>query len=183
MCSTDDKLNVCLTIDDSVIYDFHKTINEGSIIETAKSIEKILTDSNAKASKIQNVYEILIEIMQNILNYSYGNIDLPNNKREATGSISLSYSSEKDAYLLQTCNLIETKREDEIQNRLYQVRDLDDKQLRKLARQKMRSREDNHEKGAGLGFITVARKCSEPIEVQFIFVSDRVKQVLFKFVI
>jgi len=183
MCSTDDKLNVCLTIDDSIIYEFHKTINEDSIVQTAKSIETILTKSNAKASKIQNVYEILVEIMQNILNYSYGNIDLPDNRREATGSISLSYSSEKDAYLLQTCNLVEEDQKEEIKDRLYQVRDLDDKQLRKLARQKMRSREDNHEKGAGLGFITIARKCSEPISVEFIAVDNGIEQVLFKFII
>jgi|GEM_PF-6080263 len=183
MCATDEKLNICLIVDDGVIYEFHKTINEHSIIQTAKSIEEILTKNNAKASKIQNVYEILIEVMQNILNYSYGNVDLPDNRREATGSISLSYESDKDIYVLKTCNLVDADQKEEIQDRLYQIQDLDDRQLRKLARQKMRSREDNHEKGAGLGFITIARKCSEPISVKFVAVDNGIEQVLFKFII
>jgi len=183
MCTTDEKLNICLIVDDGVIYEFNKTINENSIIHTAKSIEDILINNNAKASKIKNVYEILIEIMQNILNYSYGNIDLSDNRKEATGSISLSYKSEKDVYLLQTCNLVDADQKEEIKDRLYKVRDLDDKQLRKLARQKMRSREDNHEKGAGLGFITIARKCSEPIFVEFTDIGNKIEQVIFKFVI
>jgi len=183
MCSTEDNLNICLKIDEKTIYDFHETINESSIVRTAKEMETLLIKSDAKPSKIQNVYEILVEVMQNILNYSYGNRDLPNNKKEANGTISLSYDSINDTYILQSCNLIEKSQEEVIEDKLFQVEGLDDKALRKLARKKMRSREDNHEKGAGLGFIVIARKCSEPIERKFYDLEGDVKKIQFKFII
>jgi hypothetical protein len=183
MCYNDDKLKLCLTIDEKTIYDFDEVINENSIIKTAKEIENLLIQHQAKPSKIQNVYETLIEIMQNILNYSYGNIELPDNKREANGSITLSYNSEDDVYILQTCNLIEASQEQIIKDKLFNLQGLDDKELRRLARKKMRNREDNHEKGAGLGFITIARKCSAPIEVDFSDISQLIKEAKFKLII
>ena len=70
MCSTDEKLKICLKIDEETIYDFNETINESSIIASAKAIEQLLIKNNAEPSKIQDMYEVLIEVMQNILNYS-----------------------------------------------------------------------------------------------------------------
>lgn len=60
--------------------------------------------------------------------------------------------------------------------KLKEIEGLDNSGLRKLAREKMRSRESNHSKGAGLGFIRMAKKCCEPIDVQFDAFKDNIVQ-------
>ncbi len=176
MCEDIKNLKICLTIDKNTIYEFDEKINEQSIIESAKHIEQLLIEHNAKSSKIQNVFELSVEVMQNILNYSYGNKDLPNNKKEAVGVLTLSYSSSDDIYTLQSCNLIDKNQEDIIKSKLQEVEGLDNSALRKLSREKMRSRDGNHAKGAGLGFIMMAKKCCEPISVDFKGFKDDIVQ-------
>lgn len=166
-CTDFKDLKLCLEIDEKVIYEFEDIVNEENMIASAKYIEELLHKNNAKPDKIQNVFVLLIEVMQNILNYSYGTTLLEDNKREAFGMLIISYKSENDTYTLQSCNLITKAQENEIRNKLKAVEGLDSDALRKLARDKMRSKEDNHQKGAGLGFILMARKSIEPIEVDF----------------
>jgi len=167
-------LKLCLKIDSNTIYEFYEKINEKSIITSAKHIEELLIKNSAKPEKIQNVYEIMIEIMQNILNNSYDNTDLKNNKKEASGVFILSYNRISDRYTLQSCNLIENYQVDIIKERLKETVGLDDNALRKLSLKKMRHKKDNHEKGAGLGFIMMARKSIEPIEVTFLPYEDNI---------
>ena len=182
-CESLKDLTLCLEIDDKVIYEFDDIVNEENMIESAKYIEELLKKNNAKPDKIQNVFVLLIEVMQNILNYSYGAIVLEDNKKEAFGMLIISYRSQNDTYTLQSCNLITKAQENEIRNKLEAVEGLDSTALRKLARDKMRSKEDKHQKGAGLGFILMARKCIEPIEVDFIPWKEDIIQYKLKLII
>ncbi len=182
-CNDLENLKLCLEIDEKTIYEFNEKINEASIVKSAKYIEKLLQQNSAKPEKIQNVFELLIEVMQNILNYSYGSIFLEDNKKEAHGVLSLSYTSETDRYILQSCNLIDKKQENLINKKLQDIEGLDSIALRKLAREKMRSKEDNHNKGAGLGFIMMARKCIEPIRVEFTPYNENILQYKLKLLI
>lgn len=176
MCEDIKDLKLCLKIDETIIYEFSEKINEESIIKSAEHIEQLLIDNNAKPNKIKNVFEIIIEVMQNMLNYSYGNKELENNKKEATGSLILSYQSSEDSYCLQSCNLIEEFQKQTITDKIDSLKNLDDKALRRLSREKMRHRKDNHDKGAGLGFIMMARKTLEPIKFDFLPFKDTLLQ-------
>ena len=176
-------LRLCLEIDDKTIYEFNDKINEKNMIDSAKYIEELLHKNNAKPDKVQNVFELLVEVMQNILNNSYGSSILENNKKEAYGVLTISYRSDTDTYILQSCNLITQEQENAIRKKLKELEGLDSKALRKLTREKMRSKEDNHDKGAGLGFIMMARKCIAPIEIGFSPYRDTILQYKLKLVI
>lgn len=160
-------LKLHLDIDGEIIYEFHEVINEESMVNSAKHIEELLKNNNVKPGKIQNVFELMIEIMQNILNYSYGNTNLENNKKEARGFFSLSYKSSNDAYTFVSCNLIQQNQKELIENKLNEIKNLDNEELRKLSRERMKTKEHIHNKGAGLGFIMMARKSIEPIAISF----------------
>lgn len=182
-CESLKDLTLCLEIDDKVIYEFEDIFNEENMIASAKYIEDLLHKNNAKPGKIQNVFVLLIEMMQNILNYSYGTVVLEDNKKEAFGMLIITYKSNNDTYTLQSCNLITQAQENEIRNKLKALEGLDSDALRKLARDKMRSKEDNHKQGAGLGFILMARKSIEPIEVDFLPWKEDVLQYKLKLII
>ena len=182
MCN-DDNPNLYLKIDENIIFEFHETINEQAIIDTAKQIEHLLKQNNAKPAKIQDVFEILVEVMQNMLNYSYGNTLLENNKKEANGNFTLSYETISDTYTLKSCNLIDANLQEVIVQKIDSIKDLDDKALRKLSREKMRSKEDNHDKGAGLGFIMMQRKSTQAIDIEFVPFEENVVQFKLKLIL
>lgn len=161
-----DTVKICIQIDGETIYEFAGKVNEEVMISGANQIEKLLTKNGATKNKIQNVFELFVETVQNILNYS-SNAQLNCNKKEVVCNFSLSYSTEGDNYILESCNLIKEAQKEIIEYKIESLKNLDDKELRKLIRKKSRSREDSHDKGAGLGYLMMARKSSLPIETLF----------------
>jgi len=176
-------MDMHLKIDNTTIYKFDEKINEESMIKSVKHIEELLKQNKAKPDKIQNVFELIIEIMQNMLNYSYGNKQLANNKKEADGSFTLSYKTSDDTYLLQSCNLIEDFQKETIKERLQEINGLDKKEIRKLIREKMKTKEGMHDKGAGLGFMMMARRSIEPIQTEILPHNDGIYKFTLKVVV
>jgi UDP-N-acetylglucosamine 2-epimerase len=161
------ELELCIKIDEKTINELSSKITQKNIITTVQSIKQQLLDSGMDKEKIFNIYDVAIEMLQNILKYSYGNKIDENKKREADGKFTLSYDSSTQEVIICSCNLISSSQVETIKQRVDEVKGLNEKELRKLLRTKMKSKRDGHANGAGLGFATIATKTSKPICVEF----------------
>ena len=161
------ELDLCIQVDDKIISELQPKITQENIIVTVQDIKQQLLDNNFDKEKLFDVYDASIEILQNILKYSYGNKIGENKKREADGSFKLMYNSKTQKVIIISENLITVVQSKTIRQRADEVLGLDDKELRKLLRAKMKSKKDGHDNGAGLGFATIATKISEPLKVSF----------------
>ena len=85
-------INLMLDIDNKIVIDFNGVITQNSIVDIAKTIEATLIDFGETESKIRNVFSIILEIMQNILNYSYNTVRLDNNTSQSNGSIRITHN-------------------------------------------------------------------------------------------
>ena len=164
----DNNLNVCLQVDYRTIYEFSQKMDEQTMVESANHIEKLLISHGATSDKIQNVFELFIETVQNILNYAYNSKMVKNHKKEVLCTFSLSYFTKENLYILESCNLIEAEQKQIIEEKINSIQNLDEASLRKLIRKKSRSKVANHEDGAGLGYIMMRRKSTSSIEIEFI---------------
>jgi len=163
----DNILTLCLTIDGNSIYKFSGKMNEKNMINSANSIEKLLIENDAPKDKIQNVFELFIETIQNILNYASNSIELANQKKEVLCDCRLSYFTKENRYILESCNLIYKSQKAIIEERINSIKDLDKKALRQLIRKNSRSKEQKHNYGAGLGYILMTLKTTQAIEIEF----------------
>lgn len=159
-------LKLCLVINKDIIHKFSGQINEKTIVTWTKKVEKILISNNATKDKIRSVVELFIETLQNVLHYSYLNNEL--NEKGISCELALHYFTKSDTYILESCNLIEKRQKNIIEERVSELRGLDNDTLRKLIRKKGRLKEDSHANGAGLGYIMMARKTSAPISIEFL---------------
>jgi hypothetical protein len=159
----DNSLNICIKVDESVIYEFMGKMDKCKMVGTANHIEQLLEKECLNRDKIKTVFELFVETIQNVLSYSY-QIDA---NEETDCHFSLSYFTEDDYYIFESCNLIHESQKVIINEKLDAIKGLTNSELRKLVRQKSRSAEDRHEHGAGLGYIVMARKSTAPIEVSF----------------
>ena len=161
------ELELCIKIDDNTISQLSSKITQENIITTVQDIKQQLLDNSIDKEKVFNIYDISIEMLQNILKYSYGNQIDENKKRAADGKFTLAYDSTTNEVTVSSCNLISSTQVETINQRVDEVAELTEKELRKLLRTKMKSKRDGHENGAGLGFATIATKISQPIKVEF----------------
>ena len=176
-------LDLCIKVDDKIISELCPKITQENIVATVQNIKQQLLNNDFDKEKIFCIYDASVEILQNILKYSYGNKVDENKKREADGKFTLSYNSITHKAVIVSENLITALQADVIKQRVKEVSGLDEKELRKLLRTKMKSKRDGHENGAGLGFATIATKISEPIQVTFEEILDDVIKYKLKIVI
>ncbi|HHS93459.1 MAG TPA: hypothetical protein ENK82_08925 [Campylobacterales bacterium] len=161
-------LKICIKVDNRIIFEFAGKINQAKMILSANQIEVMLLRQCNNKERVKNVFELFIETAQNILNYSYRNEYIIDDKNSTFCNFSLYYFTENDTYVLESCNLIEVRQQEVIEKKLEVIQGLDQNELRKLLRQKSRTAEDRHALGAGLGYIVMARKSRAPIEVDFV---------------
>jgi len=161
------ELDFCVRIDGEVISEISSIITQEQIVTTVQKMKQQLIEHNLDKEKIFDIYDISIEMLQNILKYSYGTTIDEDNKREADGKFLVVYESATKEFSICSCNLIEQSQKERILQRAKEVEGLTKKELRKLIRSKTKSRKDNHENGAGLGFATIAIKASKPIDIRF----------------
>ena len=159
-------LKINMEVNGKIIYELSPTITQKSIIDTVQLVKQKLIEYEIDKNKMLDVYDISIEILQNILKYSYGNIIKEDNTRKADGIFNLTYDTNTKEIIINGYNLVVQDQIEILKQRYEEIKHLDKKGLRKLLREKARSRKDGHKDGAGLGLATIASK-AQSISIDF----------------
>ena len=138
-------------------------ITQPIITAIVDSLEKIEEDENIKFS--QKLYMAFIEMTQNIMHYSEKGKFKP----------FVLIGKEGENYYVLGKNLVSAKVKEMLEKNLNEILKLDKQEIRKLYRQKRKSGKDSHNKGAGIGFLEIAKVAKkmefdfEPFEDKYIF--------------
>jgi hypothetical protein len=107
-----------------------------------------------------NIFTIFIELSQNMMNYSRhktGQMGGP----AFQGLVLVGITRDKSSYYIISRNIVGRADKERIEPRLAEIEGLDREALRKLYREKRKAGKDQHHKGAGIGFIEIARRCDK----------------------
>ncbi len=132
----------------------------GAILKTKMKLE------GASFSTILKVFSILVELNQNIIHYSAEKVtDPPNSKAEVSAGCGIiAIGKDEDRYIILSGNMVRNGDKKRLEHKLKQLNDLNDEDLKKLYLERRKLEPEKDSKGAGLGFIEVARKTSQPLE-------------------
>nr|WP_175525964.1 SiaB family protein kinase [Paracidovorax konjaci] len=116
----------------------------------------------------RKLFSSFIEMAQNIIHYS---ADALTPASQADGELrhgSVCIRREADGRFLLLCaNPIESGLADDLRSKLEQLRSMTLEEIKQAYRQTLREETPSGSKGAGMGFLTVARDASEPLEFDF----------------
>ncbi len=155
------------TKDKGIIFCFCGPVSQGIIEGIGQTIRQKMTLEEKNQSTIQKVFSVFIEQMQNVVNYS--------SERVATIAMDegdlrigiLVVGNDDEAISVKCGNMIRTEDVLALSDKLSRLRDMDQDQLKTLYKERRRQEPEDGSKGAGLGFIDMARKASRPIEYDF----------------
>ncbi|WP_455756964.1 SiaB family protein kinase [Sulfurimonas sp.] len=169
-----------LEVDGSVICQFDEKIDNKNIVSSVTNIESSLKKLNISEEKIDDIFKVMIEILNNILNYSSDTKDIGNKSNEAKGTFKIVIDTKLNSFIMESSNLIYDSQKEILESRLLEVKGLDYNSLRKLKRKKMRAKYDVHDKGAGLGFLTMALIVGDSINIEFIPVEGNILKYILR---
>ena len=79
----------------------------------------------------------------------------------------LTIGKEGDDYVVCAGNLVMRTDVDRLNSKLSKIRDLSKDELKALYKEQLRAEPEQGSKGAGLGFMEIARRASKPLEFDF----------------
>jgi len=120
-------------------------------------------DSASRATR--KVFSAFIEMMQNIIHYADAG---PAAESSVTPCGNVAVGRKNDHYYIVSGNTVATSHIERLRTKLETIRAMPRDEIQAEYKRKLRTDEqDENSKGAGLGFLTVARDASEPIEFHF----------------
>ncbi len=130
--------------------------------ETLRSKLKQEEDS----SVVLKVFAIFVEHAQNIIRYSAEQL-ISNNEQQALGGGILVIGKQDGHYYVSCGNSIQNTKIPDLKEQLLKLQKMTKEELKQYYKEQRRKEVPQDSKGAGLGFIELARKSEKPFEFSF----------------
>lgn len=149
---------------EGVIFSFSGTISQNILSSIAETIEKELHATGISFSVIQNIFAVFTEQMQNIMSYSNERISMGNNAFESPGICVVGYDNSIGNYYVCSANIMSPDGESGLSAKLDKIIAMNKTELKGYYKELRRSGKQRHGRGAGLGFLEMAKKSSLPLQ-------------------
>jgi uncharacterized protein DUF6272 len=150
-------------------------VTEAVLSGVGDAIKQKLVLDDADTKTLRGVFSVFVEQMQNMIRYSAematGNATEPSFGEIRYGVLTI--GQENGDYVIYAGNLIERSDVERLRAKLSQIRDMNKEELRTLHKERLRAGPEEGSKGAGLGFMEIARRASKPIEFDFTDVDEK----------
>jgi hypothetical protein len=156
-----------------VIFAYSGYVTEPVLSGVGEALKQKLTIDDADTKTLRSVFAVFVEQMQNIIRYSAEKAQptLPEAHDEAAlkeiryGILTI--GREGDDYVVCAGNLVERADVARLRARLEKLRGMSKDELKALYKEQLRAEPEAGSKGAGLGFMEIARRATKPIEFDF----------------
>jgi hypothetical protein len=151
----------------NILFGFSGPLSQELFVEIGHTLRNRMKLEETSSAKVLKVFTLFVEQVQNIIHYSAERISTtqPNPVELSHGVIVIGYENEK--YYVMCGNLIDSKLVDDLQKRLVTLQNMDKEELKHYYKEQRKKETNEDSRGAGLGFIELARKTSQPIEFEF----------------
>jgi Family of unknown function (DUF6272) len=156
-----------------VIFAYSGYVTEPVLSGVGEALKQKLTIDDADTKTLRSVFAVFVEQMQNIIRYSAEKAQPPlapaldpRALMEIRYGI-LTIGREGRDYMVCAGNLIQRSDVERLRAKLSRIRDMSKDQLKVLYKEQLRAAPEEGSKGAGLGFMEIARRASKPIEFDF----------------
>jgi hypothetical protein len=174
------------TLNDSflnAVMEFHKTMRENDISlvyegEITHSItkaftsltEKKMTDEEESGITQRKVFHVMVECLQNISKHAENG----NDSYSTDGRGIFMVHKTEELYKITTGNLIADENVENLKRSLDLINSLNKDELTELYKKQIKEGQLSDKKGAGLGFIDIARKTGSKLEFSFKSVKNNI---------
>jgi hypothetical protein len=156
-----------------VIFAYSGYVTEPVLSGVGEALKQKLTIDDADTKTLRSVFAVFVEQMQNIIRYSAEKAHsalAPASDPSALMEIRygiLTIGKEGNDYMVCAGNLVERADVERLRAKLSRIRDMNKDELKALYKEQLRAEPEAGSKGAGLGFMEIARRASKPIEFDF----------------
>lgn len=147
---------------DGVIFCFSGPATQSMVEVVGQTLKRKMELEDAGMSTVQRVFSLFVEQMQNVMNYSAEKIpegaDGPGSLRHGVVVV----GQESDCFYVLCGNKVTLSQCEKMEERIAYLNSLSKTELKDYYKAMRRENPEEDSKGAGLGFIEMFRRASEP---------------------
>ena len=152
-----------------IIFAYSGYVTEPVLNGVGEALKRKLAIQDADTKTVRSVFAIFVEQMQNMIRYSAEKVPP---EADIDAQLELRYGvltigQEEGDYVVHAGNLVRREDVERMRRRLSALSAMDKEQLKVAYKEQLKAEPDEHSKGAGIGFIEIARRASKPIEFDF----------------
>jgi len=161
-----------------VIFAYSGYVTEPVLSGVGEALKQKLTIDDADTKTLRSVFAIFVEQMQNIIRYSAEKAHQALPPASDVGALKeirygiLTIGREGNDYVVCAGNLVRQVDVPRLKERLIRIRNMSKEELKALYKEQLRADPEEGSKGAGLGFMEIARRATQPIDFDFADVDD-----------
>jgi hypothetical protein len=146
---------------------FSGPLSQELLVEIGDALKnKMKLEETTSSSTITKVFSMLIEQAQNIIHYSAEKVQPEHSPATLSSGIIVVGYNHSHYYVL--CgNRIDNDTIEPLREKLTNLQNMNKEELKRYYREQRKQNAPTNSKGAGLGFIELARKSIKPIEFHF----------------
>ena len=148
-----------------ILFCFSGIISQNLLVEIGDNLKNKMKQKEENTTTTLKVFSIFIEQAQNILYYSAEKEHQTIENNCGSGIMIVGY--EQSHYYVSCGNLVENRIVESLRQQLQALQQMDKEALKAYYKEQSKKDAPLDSKGAGLGFIELARKASFPIEFDF----------------
>ena len=155
-----------------IVFAYSGYITESVLGSVGDALKQKLTYEDADTRTIRSVFAVFVEQMQNIIRYSVEQLPARQDGK-ATGDLRygiLTIGQEGADYVVHAGNLVRAGDVPKMRERLSALQRMSREDMKAAYKDQLRNPPPEGSKGAGIGFIEIARRASKPIEFDFMAV-------------
>jgi len=147
---------------EGIIFSFSGPISQSLLEGIGLTLRQKMTLEETSTNVTQKIFSIFVELMQNVINYSAEKGSAGENEHDLSFGILIIGKTDEHFYI-QCGNYITQEQKDPLTEKLTKIQSMDKDELKKYYKEQRRKETVEGSKGAGLGFIEMARKATKPI--------------------
>ncbi|MEA3383136.1 MAG: SiaB family protein kinase [Campylobacterota bacterium] len=153
-----ENIQTLVDTDGIVFISYGGILTQPLISAMTEALEMEAEQNNVGMGVSSNIFTIFIELSQNMMNYSKSNVE---ESRDIVpgGLIVVSKDSERTSYFIDSQNIISIDDKNKIEPKLEEIVTLNRDEIKKRYKELRRSGRNTHEKGGGIGFYEIAKRC------------------------
>ena len=162
---------------EGIVFAYSGYVTEEILSGVGAALKRKLAFEDADTQTVRSVFAVFVEQMQNIIRYSVEQLPplgAEGDQRE-NGLLRygiLTIGQEDSDYVVHAGNLVVASDVPRIQEQLTAIQKMSRDELKAAYKAQLRSTPGEFSKGAGIGFIEIARRASKPIEFDLMAVGD-----------
>lgn len=156
--------------EDGAVFCYNGYLTEDLLTSIGTVLKTKLQADKVDKKKIRSVFHFFVEQVQNIIRYSLEYEEGIEKAKEFRYGLVI-VGTRDDTHYVTCANLIDKNNVGQLKQTLDDIHSMDDAELKVLYKQMLRSESPESSKGAGVGFIDIARKATR-FEYDFVEVDD-----------